>query len=129
MSVFTVLLKNQPGELAQIAERIAGRGANIMLCGVSSRSEGVVAFVSNDDDAVRTALQDAGVDFHERTALTVRLPDVPGQAAMFARRLADANVNIELVLPTRICEDEVDLAVCVSDDEAALSALGDLIVS
>ncbi|MGH3714428.1 MAG: hypothetical protein ACRDT4_13345 [Micromonosporaceae bacterium] len=129
MSVFTVLLKNQPGELAQLSELIAERGANMMLCGVTAGSQGIVAFVCDDDDAARGALNSAGLDFNERDALTVRLPDQPGQAALLARRLADARVNMELVLPVRICEGEAELAVCVSDDAAARKALGDLVVS
>lgn len=129
MSVFTVLLKNQPGELAQLSELIADRGVNMMLCGVTAGSQGIVALICDDDDAARQALTSAGLDFNERDALTVRLPDQPGQAALLARRLADAHVNMELVLPTRICEGEAELAVCVNDDAAARAALGDLVVS
>lgn len=129
MTVFTVLLKNQPGELAQLGELIAERGANLMLCGVTAGSQGIVALVADDESAVRDALTGAGMDFHERAALTVRLPDEPGQAATLARRLADAKVNIELLMPTRICDGQAELAVCVSDDAAARDALGDLVVS
>ena len=32
MSVFTVDLKNQPGELARLCEAMAGRGVNLILC-------------------------------------------------------------------------------------------------
>lgn len=129
MSVFTVLLKNQPGELAQLSELIAARGANIMLSGVTAGSQGIVAFTADDEAAARSALISAGVDFNERDAIVVRLPDEPGQAALLARRLADARVNIEMLMPTRICEGEAELAVCVSDDAAARNALGDLVVS
>jgi hypothetical protein len=129
MSVFTVLLKNQPGELAHLSEQIAERGANVMLCAVTAGSQGFVVLAADDDAAVRSALTRAGLDFNERDAITVRLPDEPGQAALVSRRLADAKVNMELVLPTRICEGQVELAVCVSDDAAAREALGDLVVS
>ena len=33
MSVFTVDLKNQPGELARLCEAMAGRGVNLILSG------------------------------------------------------------------------------------------------
>jgi len=32
MSVFTVDLKNQPGELARWCEAMGGRGVNLILC-------------------------------------------------------------------------------------------------
>ena len=35
MSVFTVDLKNRPGELARLCEAMAGRGVNLILCATS----------------------------------------------------------------------------------------------
>ncbi len=129
MSVFTVLLKNEPGELAHVSELIADRGVNIMLCGVTAGNQGILALVADDETAARSALTSAGLDFNERDAITVRLSDEPGQAALLARRLADARVNMEILLPTRISLGQVELAVCVSDETAAREALGDLVVS
>ena len=127
MNVFTVFLKNQPGELADLAEAVAARGANMMLCAVTIGSNGIVALSADNDEAVRSALEGMSVEFNERTALRVRLDDRPGMAAMLARKLSDANVNMELLLPVVICDGKVDLAVCVSDDAAARTALNDLV--
>jgi hypothetical protein len=128
MNVFTVFMKNQPGELADLCEIVAARGVNIMLCGVTSGSNGVVALVTDNEGVTRGALDDARMEYSERPALRIRLDHTPGQAAMVARKLSAVNVNMELVLPVRVCEDQAELAVCVSDEAAARSALGDLVL-
>ena len=45
MSVFTVDLKNQPGELARLCEAMAGRGVNLILCSTTRGEDGTVAFI------------------------------------------------------------------------------------
>jgi hypothetical protein len=129
MNVFTVFMKNQPGELADLSEAIADRGVSMMLCAVTLGSNGIVALVADDEGAVRAALEDLRIEYSERTAFRLRLEDRSGQAAMVARRLSDAGVNMELLLPVSICEGQAELALCVSDDAVAQSVLGDLVVA
>jgi hypothetical protein len=45
MSVFTVDLKNQPGELAPLCEAMAGRGVNLIPCVTTCGEDGTVAFM------------------------------------------------------------------------------------
>src|SRR5215217_7534089 len=99
MSAFTVELKNQPGELARLCEAMAARGVNLVLCGMSHGDSGTIAFIADDEAAARTALEVAGMDFTERPALTVQMDNVPGAGAATFRRLANADVNVDLVLP------------------------------
>jgi len=49
MSVFTVDLENQPGELARLCEAIAGRGVNLILCATTRGDDGTVAFIADDE--------------------------------------------------------------------------------
>ena len=46
MSVFTVDLTNQPGELARLCEAMAGRGVNLILCAAARGEDGMVAFIA-----------------------------------------------------------------------------------
>ena len=69
------------------------------------------------------------MDFAERPALTVRMDNVPGAGAATFRRLAEANVNMELLLPVRISKDQFFAVICVDDVEAATKALGEQIAS
>src|SRR5215472_15995633 len=63
MSVFTVDLKNQPGELARLCEAIAGRGVNLLLCATTRGEDGTVAFIADDEASAETALAGAGFGY------------------------------------------------------------------
>jgi hypothetical protein len=139
MNLFTVELKNQPGELAHLGEVCAQRGVNLQLAyasaAIRSKRLGVVTgeretilFAASDEAAVRTALEGAGLEFTERPALQVRCADQPGEAAKFGRKLADAGVNIEGLLEVSICQGEVIFAIAVDKPEDARAALGEQIV-
>lgn len=52
-------------------------------------------------------------------------PDQPGEAAKFARKLANANINAEWLLPVSICQGEVAFALCVDELDEARATLGD----
>jgi hypothetical protein len=129
MSAFTVELKNRPGQLAQLCEVMAAQRINIVLTGIAHREGGSVAFIADDEAAARTAMQDAGIEFTERSALTVRLDNVPGAAATTFRALANADVNVELLLPVRISDEYFLAVICVEDLDAARQALGEQVVS
>jgi hypothetical protein len=129
MSAFTVVFDNQPGELARLCEAMAARGANIVVCGVAHGDSGTVAFIADDEMAARSALEGAEIEFDERPALTVRMDNVPGAGAATFRKLADAGVNIDLLLPVRVSADEFLAVICAEDLDAAASALGDQVVS
>jgi hypothetical protein len=129
MSAFTVQLKSRPGELARLCEAMAARGVNLVLCGMSHGDTGTVAFIADDEAAARTALERAGMEFSERPALTVRMDNVPGAGAATFRRLANADVNMELLLPIRVSNEQFFAVICVDDVDAASRALGEQIVS
>jgi hypothetical protein len=129
MNIFSVDLKNQPGELAHFGEVLGQRGVNIQLSGVVTGERGTVLFSASDEAAARTALEGAGIDFTERAALQVKCPDQPGEAGRIGRTLANANVNIEGLLSVSICQGEVVFAVAVDKLEEARTALGEQVVS
>jgi hypothetical protein len=129
MTAFTVEFDNQPGALARLCEAMAGRGVNIVVCGVAHGERGTVAFIADDEAAARTVLEEAEIDFDERSALTVRMDNVPGAGAKAFRKLADAGVNVDLLLPVRVSAEEFLAVICADDLNAAADALGDQVVS
>ena len=54
MSVFTVDVKNQPGELARLCEAMASRGVNLLLSATAHGDSAVLCV--DDDDKARRAL-------------------------------------------------------------------------
>jgi hypothetical protein len=129
MSAFTVEMANRPGELARLCGVLAARGVNLVVCGVAHGDGGTVAFIADDEDAARDALQESEIDYVERNAITVRLQNVPGAGAAVFQALLDANINLDVFLPVRILDDQFYAVICPDNVPAALAALGDQVVS
>jgi len=102
MSAFTVQMEDRPGELARLCAAMAAREINIVLSAIGRGGSGWVAFVVDDESGARTALGDAGIEFTERPALTLRMENVPGAGAESFRRLAEAGVNVDVLLPVQV---------------------------
>ena len=129
MSAFIVEFDNRPGELARVCEAMAARGVNIVVCGAAHGDTGTVGFIADDERGARAALEGAEIEYHERAALTVRMENVPGAGARTFRKLADAGVNIDLLLPVRVSAEEFLAVICGENLDAAAGALSDQVVS
>lgn len=128
MSVFTVELENKPGELARLCEAMADGGINLLLSGTSSGGSGIVSFIADDEASAEAVLVGAGIEYLMRPALTVQMRNLPGAGAAAFRKLADAGVNVDLLLPVRISDELFFAVICVDNQAAARAALGDLVL-
>ena len=124
MNAFLVELPNKMGELARVTEAIAAKGVNITgVSGTTCGTSGSVAILTADDATTRAALKDAKFSFREVEATQTPIGNVPGALAKVARRLADAGLNIEALLPTGMQGNEVTVAFVTSDPAKARSIL------
>jgi hypothetical protein len=126
MNAFIVEAQNQPGELARVAGALGDRGVNITT---GAAIGGAFGFLTNDEAGARSALQGAGIAFREVEVIPASLADEPGALAKVARRLADAGVNIEFVIPTGMSGGKVGVAIGVDKVEAARSSIGELVAT
>ena len=129
MSVFTVELENKPGELARLCEAMADNQINLVLSAMAREDKGMVAFVADDEAAAQAALEEAGLQYAMRPALTIQMENQPGAGATAFRMLADAGVNTDLLLPIRVSDELFFAVICVDDEEKARQALGDKIAT
>lgn len=129
MSAFTVELDNQPGELARLCEAMARGGVNLVLCATTHGGRGVVAFIADDEASAQAALEGADIEYLIRPAVTVKMANLPGAGAAAFRQLADAGVNVDLLLPVRISDEEFYAVICADDAAVAEGALGGQVVS
>ena len=92
---FVVQLKNQPGALATLAERLAARGVDLRAIGGGGIGDsGHVIMTTADDDATREILQTDAYTYIEGDSILAEVDDRPGGMARIARELADAGVNV-----------------------------------
>jgi hypothetical protein len=90
------------------------------VCG-TQEGGGAVHILVDDEAATRTALSDAGFEVGgERDVLVVDVEDRPGSMGEVARRIGDADVNVDLVYTTF---DEIRLVLGVDDIDKARAAL------
>jgi len=124
---FIVELQNRPGGLAALAEAIAERGINITnLAGVTCGGSGSVGLLTNDEASTKTVLDAGSFSYRQIDLISAALEDKPGTLGAAARRLADAGVNIELLLPTGMEGGKFSVAFGVDNAAAAQQALGEL---
>ena len=92
----SVTLEDKPGTLAKLTEALGAAGVNIETFFVAPGPKGNCRIVVDDAAAARTAIEGAGYKVDsERDALAVELDDKAGSLGRVARKLANAQVNIE----------------------------------
>jgi hypothetical protein len=121
---FTVIMQDEPGQLARLGEATGQAGANIRgLAAFTGEGRGVIHLLFDDEDAARAraAIEDAGLGLaDDREVLVIDVHDKPGTLGELARELAEANVNIELAYTTY---GGVRLVIATDDLENARAAI------
>jgi hypothetical protein len=124
MNAFLIDLENKPGALAKLAEALGAQGVNITgVSGASCGDSGRVAVTTADDSSARTVFQTLKTPFKEYEAVEVSLAHSPGSLGKAARRLADAGVNIEAILPTGMSGNNINLAFVTNNAAKAREIL------
>jgi hypothetical protein len=120
---FTVILKDQPGELAELGEATGKAGINMLgMSALTGEGRGVINILVENANLARAALDAAGFGIaDEQEALVVDVHDRPGTLGEMARELAEAGVNIELLYSTF---SGVRVAIVSDDLASARAALG-----
>jgi hypothetical protein len=120
----TVVLTDEPGELAKLGEAMGDAGVNIHgMCAFTGEGRGIIHVLVNDNHAARavSALEAAGMGVaDQREVLVVDVENRPGSLGEAARELAEAGVNIELLYTTF---GGIKLVIATDDLRSARAAL------
>ena len=120
----TVVLKDEPGQLATLGEATGAVGVNIEgMCAFTGEGRGIIHLLIADDGVERAvaALTEAGMGVaDEREVLVIDVANEPGSLGELARELSTAGVNIELLYTTF---GGVKLVIATDDLESARAAL------
>lgn len=102
MKDLTVVLKNQPGILADMGEILGQNNINMEgICGFPLKDEGIIHILVEDETTTKWVLEAAG--FEVRAVREVLVIDVshiagkPGTGGKIARKIGDVGVNIDLI--------------------------------
>jgi hypothetical protein len=120
----TVVLKDEPGQLATLGGATGEAGVNIEgMCAFTGEGRGIIHLLVADGAVERAvaALESAGMDIaDQREVLVVDVADRPGSLGELARELASAGVNIELLYTTF---GGVRIVIATDDMASARAAL------
>ncbi len=117
---FVVQLKNQPGALAILAERLAAAGVDLRAIGGGGIGDsGHVIMTTADDSTTKRILDEDGYTYIEGESIIAEVDDRPGGMARMSRELADASVNIYGHLFLGRWGDRAMFAFVVDDPEKA----------
>jgi hypothetical protein len=120
----TVILDDQPGELARLGEVTGAAGVNIRgFAAFTGEGRGVIHLLIDDDavDRATEELRRAGMGIADsREVLVVDVADRPGSLGELARELAGASVNIDLAYTTF---GGVKIVIATDDLDNARTAL------
>ena len=124
MQAFLIDLENKPGAFADVAEMIAAKGVNITaVSGSTCGDSGRAAILTDNDAATRAALSAGKCTYREHMVVETSLRHEPGALAKATRRLAEAGVNIETLLPIGMQGNEVQVAFVTDNAAKAAEAL------
>ena len=121
---FEISLPKKPSSMAGVAEALAGNGVNIR--GISSESSGnrlTMKVVTDDEATARATLAGKKLKFFEREALSVVVPDRPGEIAKLTRRLARRMIQIENIYFLSRMGGNTEVAFTADDMNKAAEAL------
>jgi hypothetical protein len=129
MQGFILELENRPGSWAEVAEKIADKGVNILGFGLTGDGQGYVGLVASDDASTREALDEIRCEYRELEILSVTMEHVPGTAAKLAKTLGDAGINMELFMSTGESGGRTVAALGVDRIDEARRLLGSQVTS
>ena len=117
----TVILQDRPGTLADMGEILGKAGINIEgICATTYKGESAIHILVEDSAGARQALKAKGIEVTaEREVLIKEIEDRPGILGEIARKLANAEVNIEVLYLTT----KTRLVIGVDNLEKARSAI------
>ena len=108
---------DQPGMMAALGELLGSCGVNIEAAAAFTHGgRGFLHFLVNEAERAMGALRDGSwTVVRVQEVLSVSLDDRPGELGRFARRLADAGINITSLYIARGSDGDKELVVAVDD--------------
>jgi hypothetical protein len=112
------------GLLAELADSVAGAGANIeAMNAYEMDGVGTFMFVTDDNPAAMRVAQDMGAEVGETDVVVVDLADSPGNLADAAARVSGVGVNIEYAYASTCGCGSASILMKCDDVEKAVAAL------
>lgn len=121
---FRIAIPNERGQIWRLCDALFKRKVNLKTVAGFAAHFGILAIITDQEDVTREVLQELGLKFQEIDLLTIKLTDMPGEIAYYAKKLHDADINIEALYMVGESRSGGEIAMAVSDLERAQRVLG-----
>ena len=120
---------NQPGTVADIAERLSARGVNILeMNATDDHVHGVIFLEAEPYDEALRVLADAGYHAISEELIAIRIKDEPGALAKVSARFREPQINIHSMRFARRDGGWATVILTTSDNQRARTLLSDCLV-
>ncbi len=120
---------DRPGTIADIAERLAARGVNILeMDATDDHAHGVVLLQAEPYNKALRALADGGYHAVSEDVLVIRIQDAPGALARVAARFREPEINITAMRIVRRDGGWASVILSTNDNARARELLADCLV-
>jgi hypothetical protein len=120
---------NQPGTVADIAERLSARGVNIVeMNATDDHVHGVIFLEAEPYDEALRVLADAGYHAISEELIAIRIKDEPGALAKVSARFREPQINIHSMRFARRDGGWATVILTTSDNQRARTLLSDCLV-
>ena len=125
MNGYMISTQDSPGIAARLLEATAARGVNAFpFYGLADGTTSFVLVGSDDEEGLRGAIADAGLQATPLEMVVANLENRAGTGAELFRKLADAGINLRAAVPVGMSGNSVQLALAADDAAALKAALG-----
>lgn len=125
MNGYLISTSDRPGVAARLLEAAAARGVNISPAfGLADGTTGIICVGSDDEAGLQAAIADAGFTATPFEMVMTDVENRAGTGAALLRKLADAGVDLRIVVPIGSAGGRQQLALGATDTAALKAALG-----
>jgi hypothetical protein len=125
MHAYLIRVDDRPGVLARLFEATARRHVNVAPAyGLADGKAGLIALGSEDEAGLQAAIADAGYMATEIELVVMELENRPGTGAEVTRRLAEAGIDLQLVVPVGMSGDRIRMGFGATDPDLLRRTLG-----
>ncbi len=115
------------GLLADVTEALRDAGVNILAIGAYDKADkGEFLMVTSNNKLAFAALEKLEGEADLMSVVTAEVPNLPGELAVIARRLADNGVNVSQVYATSVDAPTVMIVITAPCEVDVVKLLGDL---
>ena len=119
----TFILPNRVGLLAEVTTFLASGKINIeALCAYGRGPEGIFMIVTDNNAKAKKILNQMGAEVKTEEVIAVELPNRPGQLQKVAKKVSEADVDIQYVYVSP-AKGRMTVVFKTADDKRILRAL------